>query len=881
MHEEFRFHVQMEVARLIAEGVSPDEARRRVLIAFGGMERYREEMRDGRGARWLADLGADIRYALRSMRRSPGFATAVAVTLGVGIGVNGIVFGFVNSLLVRSVPAHDPQRLVGLFNIDTKSGHAGDLAYEDYIDFRDSSGIFDGLAQMTGVPLNLVVNPTAGAAPAMADMVWGEMVTENFFSILGMRPTLGRFFAGSDAPPGANPFAVISYDSWRRRFQEDPAIVGRVVRFNGHPFTIVAVTPRGFKGMRQFGFRPELWVPVGMHDIVLPGSANMVKGRGGGGWMMAFGRMRAGWSLERTASAVSLFAKQLEAAYPQSNRQTGAIVIPAAAGFDNPSVFKPTTLRLSSLLAIFASLVILLIICANLANLQVARASARVREVGIRLALGCSRERLIRQMSVEAIVFALPGAALAFGCLALSPAIESWLLPRGPFQLGFGARTDVRVIAFTAVVSVLAAMLFGLIPAFRAAHRDIASTLVSVIGERRSTLRAPRLRAVLVVSQLAASVVLVVGGMLFARSFASARASDVGFDPSNRLVASVELGLQGYDDNRGQQFYDTVITRVRGLPGVVAATWGSPAPFDTTYEHRMPLWIEGAGTNSKIGTLSIPVSTVGEDFVGAMGLRLEAGREFAASDSAGRPDVMVVSRSLATRLWPGRDAIGQHVRVGGASGPQVMVIGVVGDAKFGTLGPTTESHVYIPLRQRYGGRQTLIVHTRDEPRAVLPQLRAIVAATDPMLPLFGAMTLEQSVENGLSPSMVAAVVAGFFAVLALLIAAVGLYAVVASGVTERTREIGVRLVLGSTPSGVLRLVMRGSTRLGAWGLAIGLLASIGVARVLDGLLYGISAADPLTFAVVPIVLALVVVMATYLAARRAVGLDPIAALRNE
>jgi putative ABC transport system permease protein len=355
----------------------------------------------------------------------------------------------------------------------------------------------------------------------------------------------------------------------------------------------------------------------------------------------------------------------------------------------------------------------------------------------------------------------------------------------------------------------------------------------------------------------------------------------MGFDRSNRLIASVNLDLQSYEDNRGLSFYEAVLTRVRGLPSVVSATWATPVPFDTTYEDRIALWVEGARTNSKTETISIPVSTVTDAFVSAMGLRLEAGRDFATTDAAGRSAVMIVSRSLATRLWPGQNAIDQHARLGGASGPEVRVIGVVGDAKFATLGPTTESHVYVPMRQRYSGRQTLVVQTRDAPMSLLPQVRTAVAAVDPALPLYGAMTLAQSVENGLNPSMVAAVVAGLFAGLALLIAAVGLYAVVANSVTERTREIGVRLALGSTRRGVLRLVLQGSLRLGAWGLGSGLLASVAVARVLGGLLYGVSTTDPLTFAVVPIALALVVLIATYLPARRAVGLNPITALRNE
>jgi predicted permease len=872
MEEEFSFHVEMETKRLIATGMSEHEARRLALVSFGGLDTHREEMRDGRGARWFNDLGADIRYALRTMRRAPGFAIAVALTLGVGIGVNGIVFGYVNSLLYRPIPARDPGQLVALFNLDTKSREPGELGYEDYVDFRDRSGAFDGLAGMTGVPLNLVVPDRATAA----DMVWGEIVTENFFTVLGMQPTIGRLFAAGDAAPGANPFAVLSYDSWVDRFARDPSIVGRPVRINGTEFIVTGVAPRGFKGMRTFGFWPEIWVPLGMHDVVMPGSSRLLRGRGGG-WMMVVGRMHPGADRTATEGMVTRFARQLEQTYPASNTNVGAMIIPAKAGFDHPAFVKPAVMVLASALGVFAALVTLIIICANLANLQLARAAARTHETAIRLSLGCSRARLSRQMLVESLVLATPGILLAAALIRLSPFVESLMLPRLQFRVGIAAAADMRVVIVTAVVALVAITLLGLVPALRS---SASLTLSRLIGAHRtSTGRPQRLRGVLVVSQLALSVVLLVGASLFARSLLLARNSDPGFDARNRALMSVNLELQGYDEARGRRFYDDVLARVRALPSVESATWGFPVPFDT-YGRGISLYVDGVSARTD-GTVGADASIVAEDFVRTLGLELQAGRDFATTDTAAGPQVMIVSRELATRLWPGRDPVGQRARLNSATGPGVAVVGVVGDAKFESLGPATPARAYIPLRQAYRPWETLIVHTRGAPGAVTPDIRAIVAGIDPTLPIFGVSTLEQGVESGLATSRSAAGVAGFFGLLALLISSVGLYAVVASGVAERTREIGVRMALGSTPQGVMRLVMRGGARLGFVGLVIGLAGAALVARLMASLLYGLSPADPITFVLVPLTLIVLVLVATWIPARRAVKLDPVVALRTD
>jgi predicted permease len=872
MDEEFRFHVEMETKRLAErEGLSAGEARRRALATFGGLDTHREAMRDGRGARWAEETIADVRYALRGMRRSPGFALAVALTLGIGIGVNGIIFGSVDALLFRPVPARDPSRLVALFNVDSKSKQPGSLGYEDYVDFRDKSDAFEGLAAMTDMPLNLVVPGSAGGA----DMVWGQLVSENYFTVLAMRPALGRFFTPEDAPQGANPFAVLSYDCWQQRFAGDSSIAGRTVRINGTGFRVMGVAPRGFRGMRTFGFWPEIFVPIGMHAVAIPGSTRMLEGRGGGA-LMVFGRMRQGANRATTERAVIAFAARLADAYPSTNATADAMVIPAAGGFDNPAFVKPAILRLASALGVFASLVTLAIICANLVNLQLARAAARVHEVAIRLSLGCSRGRITRQLLVESTVLAIPGACIALTLLSLSSRVEALMVPHLQFRVGFGATTNPRVVAFTALVSLLAAAAFGLAPALRASR---ARSLTGMIGGRTVTRPSRRLRSALVVGQLALSVVLLVGATLFVRSMMLARSLDLGFDPTNRALLSVNVGLQNYDAARGRRFYDDVLARVRALPEVDAAAWAFPVPFDT-YGRGYTLYVDGA-SNAKDGTVRLMVSFASEDFVRALGLRLEGGRTFTTADSANAPLVIVVPRRLATRLWPGRDPIGQRGRLGSASGPEVTVVGVVADAQFDAPGQPSAPRAFVSLRQSYRDWETLVVHSHGDPAAVLPKLRGAISSLDPALPLFGVTTMSESVSSGLATPRTAASVAGFFGGLALLISSIGLYAVVASGVTERTQEIGVRVALGSTPSGVMQLVMRGGARLGVIGLGLGLAGAVIIARLMSALLFGLSAADPMTFVIVPLTLAVVVFVATFVPARRAVKLDPVAALRSD
>jgi predicted permease len=476
-------------------------------------------------------------------------------------------------------------------------------------------------------------------------------------------------------------------------------------------------------------------------------------------------------------------------------------------------------------------------------------------------------------------VLALPGCAIALALLHANQLAERYLVPKLQFDVGLAASTDERVLSFTAVVAVLAVGLFGLVPALRASRTNVVPPPASAGTMWGSGGRPTRLRRSLVVTQLALSVVLLVGGMLFVRSLVAARSMDLGFDPRDRAMVSFNVGLQGYDERRGRAFYDQVLARVRALPSIADAGLARPVPFDTY--GQTTAWYVGDFANSRDGTTRIPTSVASDGFVAALGLRLEDGRDFTPGDSANAPLVMIVSRSVATKLWPGQSPMGQQVRYAGAEGPQVTVVGVVDDAKFAVIGDVPGGHLYLPVRQHYRDWQTLVVHTRGDAAAVLPHLEQVLATLDPVLPIFGKTTMEEAVASGLSTSRTAATIAGFFGVLALLIASLGLYALVAGAVAERTREIGVRLALGSTPSGILRLMMEEGARLGVIGLGIGLLGAFAVARAMGGLLYGLSPGDPVTFVVVPLMLGVVVLLATYFPARRAVRFDPVAALRSE
>jgi predicted permease len=809
----------------------------------------------------------DLRYGLRQLFRSPGFTAAAGLTLALGIGANTLIFSIVNGALFRSLPVERPGEVVGLYAHERRSGQARTLSYPEYLDYRDRSGIFAGLVGQQGAPVSL-------AAPDRAEMVWSEIVTENYFTALGLRPALGRAFRQEDASgPGSDPLVMLSHRFWRDRFGGDPGVIGRVVRLNGHPFTVVGVAPAGYTGVRKFGFHPDVWVPMMMHAQVMPGSEGILDQREST-WLIVAGRLRPGWDLDAASAGVAEFAGRLERQYPETNRERGALILPGGTGFDDPDFASPKIMVLSAALAMSAAGLVLLLACTNVANLLIARASARGREIGVRVALGASRLRLVRQFLTEGLLLALIGGAAGTAVAAWSAELQSLMVPRLQFPVGFEVALDHRVLGFGVAVSLVTSLLFGLAPAIRATRHDV----VGLLKDSQPRTRRPRwgldLRSLLVIGQVSLSMVLLVGGGLFLKSLLNARHLDVGLGRENRLLLSLDPGLQGYDSVRSGEVYRELLQRVRELPGVASATLGFPTPLDT-YGRVRTLFL---GDNEG---LEVGLTVAAEDYFATIGTPLLEGREFGPADSAAAAKVAVVNQTLAARIGRGADVIGRTFRLGAADGERVRIIGVARDARYGSLGEGPRPYFYLPLSQHPRSWLTLVVRTESDPAALIPSARDAVHRLDPDLAPFGVMTMERHFENALNLANISAMLAGGFGTLALVLALVGIYGLVSYSVARRTREVGIRVALGASRQDVLRLVVGKGLRLAAVGVALGLAASLAAGRLIGWMLYDVSPADPVVLGSMSLLLTGVVLLATYLPARRALRVDPVMSLRSE
>ena len=817
-------------------------------------------------------LRRDLRYGVRQLLRSPGFAVAAVLTLALGVGANTIMFSMVNGLLLRPLPVASPDRVVALYATDLRKGNAGNLSYPEYVDYRDRSGVFAGLVAQQGVPVSL-------STAEGAEMVWSEIVTENYFSTLGLRPAVGRTFLPADAAgPGADPLAVLSHRLWRYRFGGDVSVIGRVIRLNGHPFTVVGVAPPGYTGLRKFGFHPDVWVPMMMHGQIMAGSDGILDDRENS-WLTVAGRLGSGIEFAGAEARLASFASGLERTYPGTYRNRGIRLLPGGSGFDDPDFAPPRVLALSAALAMGASGLILLLACTNVANLLLARASGRGREVGIRLALGASRAGLVRQFLTEGLLLAMLGGAAGTALAAWTGEIQEVIVPRLQFPVGFDVTLDRRVLAFGLIVSLLTSLLFGLAPGLRAARQDVVTMLKS--QEMRS--RTPRwgldLRSILVIAQVALSLVLLIGGGLFLRSLLNARTVDVGLARENRMLLSLDPGLQGYDSTRVAALYRELIRRVERLPGVTSATLGFPIPLDT-YGRTRTLYPDRPGDATTEG-LDVAMTVASTDYFETVGAALLRGRAFEAGDSSGTDAVVVVNQTLAARLAPGGDAIGRQVRLGAADGPRVRIIGVARDGRYGHLGEAPRPYMYLPLAQHPRSWLTLIVRTKVDPAGAIPAVRGVVRELDPDLAAFGVMTMDRHLDNALNLPSISATFASAFGAIALLLATVGIYGLVSYSVARRTREVGIRLALGATGSDVMRLVLRRGLIQAATGVGAGLGVAYGATRLIGGFLYDVSPTDPVIYVSMSLLLAAVVLLASYMPARRAMRVDPVASLRSE
>ena len=806
----------------------------------------------------------DIRYGLRMIAKAPAFTLLAVLALALGICANTTIFSFLNGLLLRPLTGvKDPERLAAVYTSDYSSGLYGGSSYPDYVDLRDQANVFENLAAFDQRVLN-------ATGESEAERVRGLIVTGNYFDVLGVRAQLGRTLQPSDDHLSTALPVVISDSFWKRRFSADPAVVGQTLRLSDKVYTIVGVTDATFRGLK-LGLPPEFWLPV----TAAPDFTT--SGRGDRG-IQVLGRLKPGVTIAQAQTQVTTIAARLAQAYPETNLGT----------IDRPHDPRPVTvvresrvppeaqvaiMRVSLLLFVVVGLV-LLIACANVANLLLARASVRRREIAVRLALGASRRRLIRQLLTESLLLALLGGVA--GLIATQWTVR--LLPQffpANDALGLDLSIDWRVLVFTFGLSLLTGLLFGLAPALQATRLNLLPALRAEAGGQR--LRRIGLRDVLVISQLAMSLVLLVSAALFVRSLQKALTFDPGFATQNLLTASMEARGAHLSNQQGQEFYQRTLEHVGGLPGVQAVALSTVVPLSGGGQRRM-ITLEGYQPQPNEDT-ELNTNVISLNFFNTMGIPIVAGRDFNTQDREGGALVVIVNEEIARRYYGG-NAIGKRLQIG-SNVPAREIVGVARTARYRNLREQPLPFIYIPLGQEYQSGMTLLVRTKNDPEDLIGALQNEMRALNKDVPLYSVQTMSERIGGQLGADRMIAVLLSVFGGGALLLAAIGIYGVMGYAVAQRTHEIGIRIALGAEQRDILRLIVGQGLVLIVVGAGIGLALALAATQVLKSLLFGVSATDPLTFAAVLVVLVGVALLACYLPARRAMKVDPLVALRYE
>jgi putative ABC transport system permease protein len=793
----------------------------------------------------------DIRYALRTLARSPGFTVAAVATLGLGIGATALVFSMVNATILRPFPYSDPSRLVMLGESDKAKGddHVG-TSYPNFLSWRESANSFSSISAFYPTSVSMRVGREA-------EHFDGAIVSANLFETLGMKPVVGRTFAANEEGAGSPRAVVLSYELWQKQFRGAPDAVGRTVYVNAEPYTVVGVMPA------RFGFpeRAELWIPFRAGADEDRGSRHM----------SAIARLKPGVTVEAARTEMNGIAKHLEASYPGPNGGHTADV-------DGFQAAATRGIRPIILILLGAVGFVLLIACANVANLMLARAATRDREMAIRSAIGAAGWRLARQLLTESLMIALMGGVLGvlFGAWWLD-----LLVSRLPADVPYWMHFDIdrTVLLFVAGVAVVTSVVFGMVPALQAGRADLQATLKeggrTSVGQRRA-----RMRSVFVVSQLAAAIVLLVGALLLVRSFLAMQRVDPGFATSNIVTMEVTLPDVRYpDDAKVTAFYDRLVTDLRTIPGVKSAAAVSWFPVGGS-SASSNFSIEGIG---EVEAANAYNEAVTPDYFRAMGIRLLHGRFFDSRDRAGGERTMIVNKQFADRFFPGKDPIGKGVMFGASDKPDyARIVGVVSDVNERDINQKAPGlDMYAPMMQSPVKSASLVLQTRATSASLMSGVRDRVRAIDPDVSVFEARTVEAIIEEATWDARLTGALFGMFALGALLLAGIGLYGVIAYMVSQRTHEIGVRMALGASRQNVIGMVLRQGAQLTAIGCFAGLALAFGLARVLANTLFGVSTADPYTFAIVPALLAGVALLATWLPARRATRVNPITALRTD
>ncbi len=816
----------------------------------------------------MQTLFQDLRYGARLLLKNPGFSLIALLSLALGIGATTAIFSLVNTVLLRPLPVEQPDQLQAI-SVQSKNGGLAAFSYPSYVDFRDRNEVLSGIYASRIAPMGLSHNGNN-------ERIWGYEVTGNYFQILGVQAVKGRMFTPEeDRVRLANPIAVLSYGCWQRRFAGDPDIVGKDLIINGHGFKIIGVAPQGFVGSELI-FMPELWVPMTMQEWIEPGHS----------WLdsrstqniFATGRLKPEVTQEQAEASLNLLAQQLGQEYPNENE--GLSIALTQPGFVLPNIREAFVSFSAILLATVA--LVLMIACTNIASLMLARATKRRKEIAIRLSLGASRAQLIRQLLTESLLLSLIGGAagllLAIWIIDLVVAFK----PPVDIPITIDLQMDWRVLLFSIVLSLVTSILFGIVPALQATKSDVVGALkdeTSIGGYRRS-----RLRSSLVVLQIALSLVLLIAAGLVLRSLQHLQTMNPGFATENGLIMSFDLGLQGYDKPKGQQFQKQIIERVNALPGVRSASLTDLFPLSANYNSNA-VYVQGQPPVRGADVPTAMVSSVSDDYFSTMEIGLLAGRTFAEQDNDKATRVAIVNETFVRRLMPDlasvEDAIGKQFSYRSFEGPFVQIVGVARDGKYWTIGEAPQPFVYDPLVQSYNASTILVVRSAVEPGSLISAIRKEFQNLDENLPVFGVKTLTEHMSFSLFPARVAAILLGSFGLIALMLAAIGIYGVMAYSVAQRTREIGIRMALGAQSRDVLKMVLKQGITLALIGVSLGLLAALAVTQLMSSVLYGVSATDILTFVIVSALLTGVAMVACFVPARRAAKVDPMVALRYE
>jgi predicted permease len=890
LEDEIRSHLDMQIEDNLRLGMSPEEARYEALRKFGGVEQIKESYRDRSSLSAMESTLQDLRYALRMLRRSPGFTAVAVLTLGLGIGANTAIFSVIDAVLLKRLPVKHPEQLVLLSHANTRQAIAA-FPYKDYKRLRDHNQVFsDLLAYRT---LRLTVSIDNQPEPAVA----GQLVTGKYYSALGVNAALGRTILPDDDRPGEQPVCVISYNYWQQRFARDPAIVGKIIHLSGLPFTIIGVTPPEFFGL-EVGSSLDISVPLMVWAQAMSGGrVTIVDDRNNSSLFTVLGRLRPRLTMSHAQADLGLLYQQIVAERAASNPRgkDGSQArfeerLMCESGSQGISElrwqFSRTLLTLMSVVALT-----LLIACANVAGLLLARAVARRREIAIRLALGVGRLRLVRQLFTESVLLGSLGGLLGLLFALWGTRLLLPLLSQGEIPVHLNLSPDVRALIFTVVVSALTSLTFGLAPALVATRVDLNSTLKNDAPELsgRGHLTFGQ---VFVIAQVALSLLLLVGAGLFVRSLQNLQRAETGFAYENVLVLKLEPAGSNNKTPRLGLFYDELLQRVEALPGVRQASLVGYSPMA-----RREWLVQGQSPVSSLNPMSlqgyaprpgeemvIPWMQVYPDSFGTLGIPLVAGRDFSQQDNQQAPQVAIINESMARRFYGRESPLGRRFGFGGPErSGEIEIIGMVKDVKYTSPRNEGGAMFYLPFAQANTGRgqMTLIVRTAGDPLTIAAAVRRETQALDPQMPRFEIETLTAQIAASLGQERLLATLSSGFGLLALLLGCLGLYGILSYTVAQRTREIGIRMAIGADRRDMLRLVLRDALRLALLGVAIGIPATLAAARLLANQLFGISAADPGVIGLATLILLAVAVAAGYLPARRAARVDPLVALRYE